>query len=287
MGVLMTHSKRIRVDKDSVSLFPVMSKKNQSTKFRAKPKSGFDAKLTASEAQHILKAEGGEISARELIIQAVWILLISAALAWAIIKGNATAWHLGLPMIGEYLVCLLLIPILSLFYRHPELKKETMKCIILLLILIVIGLYAIAVDARSKSNDFVTHFNLWMAKVTDFVIGKEVHWAILIAAFHSARGLWRNVIFLVKNGPPFLGPGMGCGMRVAVLVLALIIVPAFAMFGLGILHDVGVRWKPSADWIKPVWLIWGLYVVAELMTLWFLWDIQSKLKAEGVDTSKL
>jgi hypothetical protein len=264
-----------------------MSKKKQPTKFRPKPKSGFNEKLTALEAKHILKAEGGEISTRELIIQAVWILLISAALAWAIIKGNATAWHLGLPMIGEYLVCLLLIPILNLFYRHKELKKETMKCVTLLLILVIIGLSAIAIDARSNGDDFVAHFNLWMAKATDFVFGKEVHWAILIAAFHSAKGLWRNVIFLVKNGPPFLGPGMGCGMRVAVLVLALIIVPALAMFVLGILQDVGIRWRPSADWIKPVWLIWGLYLIAELTTLWFLWDIQSKLKAEGVDTSKL
>jgi hypothetical protein len=264
-----------------------MNKKNQQTRFHGKRKSGFDEKLTASEAQHILKAEGGEITLRELIIQVVWTLAISAALAWAIIKGNATAWHLGLPMVAEYLACVLLIPILNLFYRHAELRKETMKCLILIVILLMIGLSALTVDARAKGNDIVSHFNLWMAKITDFVIGKEVHWAILIAAFHSARGLWRNVIFLMKNGPPFLGPGMGCGMRVAVLVLALIIVPAFAMFGLGILQDVGVRWKPSAEWIKPVWLIWGLYVIAELLTLWFLWDIQSKLKAEGVDTSKL
>lgn len=254
---------------------------------RSKRKKGFDAKLTAQDARQILKAEGGEITLTELVIQLIWVLAIAGSLAWAIFKGQSTVWHLGLPMVAEYLVCVLFIPILNLFYRHPELKKETVKSIWLIAILAVCSFTALIFDARSNGNDLVSQFQLWITAATDFVIGKQAHWAILVAAIHAARGLLRNVRFLLANGPPFLGPGMGCGMRVAVLVLAVIIVPAFGMLILGILNDLGVRWKPSPDSFPLVWLIWGLYVTAEVLTLWFLWDIQSKLKSEGVDTSKL
>lgn len=254
---------------------------------RRKAKNGFDKNLTKKDARQILKAEGGEITKQEFAIQVIWILGIAGSLAWAIIQGNATVWHLGLPMVAEYLVCLVLIPILSLLYPHPELRKESMKSAWLIAILIVVGSITIAYEARAEGTDLMTQFQFWIAVATDFIIGKQVHWAILIAAFHSARSLWRNVKFLIANGPPFLGPGMGCGMRIAVLILSVILVPAFGMLILSILSGFGFHWKPSSDSLPFVWLIWGLYVTAELLTLWFLWDIQSKLKSEGVDTSKL
>jgi hypothetical protein len=149
------------------------------------------------------------------------------------------------------------------------------------------GTMALVMDAHSTGSDLASQFQWRISQATDFVLGREVHWAILVAAFHAARGLWRNTRFLIANGPPFMGPGMGCGMRIAVLILAVILVPAFAIFGLAILQNIGVRWNPASDSIPFVWLIWGLYVSAELLTLWFLWDIQRKLISAGVDPSKL
>jgi hypothetical protein len=235
--------------------------------------------LTEDEAKHILKSEGGVITFRELLIQIFWAALLSGSLAWAIYAGQATVWHLTLPLIAEYLACLVTVVVMNLFISNKDLGKESLACLRLLVILIVGGIVALYVSSIFHKTNFMDEINVRLDQAWSFVFDKQAHWAILVASLHSIRGVARNVFFLVKEGPPFLGPGMGCAMRIAILVLSVVIVPAFALLVLGILKDLGIRNIPHPkEWLSAVWLFWGLYTVAEFTTIWFLWDIQKKFK---------
>jgi hypothetical protein len=64
-----------------------------------------------------------------------------------------------------------------------------------------------------------------------------------------------------KYGPPFSPVGLGCGMRIAVLALACFLLP-FVMSG-------------SAT--RNAWILLGLLVLAEVLTLVMHLDIQKRL----------
>ncbi len=77
-------------------------------------------KLTVKDAVHLVKTEGGSLSRGQIAFRAATILIIAAFTARAIVIGQATAWHLFLPMVGEYLVLLVSLPVISLI--HPRQK---------------------------------------------------------------------------------------------------------------------------------------------------------------------
>ncbi len=250
-------------------------------------KSAFNEKLTAAEAKHLLMTEGGEMTVRETIIQIGWALAVSGALAWAIVKGQATVWHLVVPLVGEYLCLLVALPLIYLYLRHPDLKSEYVKCsraLVLLFIAIVGTIVGRAIYYEHAVIDQLKTDSRWIGA---WIVDHQVHWALLVAVFHAGRSLHKSVRNLLVHGPPFIGGGMGCAMKIVVLFFAVILIPFFGMFVLSLLKDFGVssfppkEWGPPQTWVAPVWIAWALLLIADLATVWFLWDIQSKLKQEG------
>lgn len=262
------------------------SKRTESKKPTGK-KSAFNEKLTAAEAKHLLMTEGGEMTLRETLIQIAWALAVSGALAWAIVKGQATIWHLVVPLVAEYLCLVVALPLIYLYMRHPDLKSEFTKCSRALLLFVIVIVGTIVGRAIYLERPVIEQLKTDSQWLSDWIINHQVHWALLVAVVHAGRSLRKSVRNLIEHGPPFIGGGMGCAMKIVVLVFAVIFVPVFGMLGLGILKDFGVRsfppasWGPPQNWVAPVWVAWALLLIADLATVWFLWDIQSKLKQEG------
>lgn len=228
----------------------------------------------------MLMSEGGQISLRELITQLIWILAINGALAWAILKGHATVWHLVLPMVGEFVAYLVALPLLQMIYRNAHFKKESWQAVRTLLILSLALIGTLVGRAYHFQQPLGVHIANDCRACFEWIVGAHIQWAILIAAFHAIRNVVRSVRFLVAQGPPFMGPGVGCAMRFVVGFLAVVLVPTVGLVLVGALKDFGINWQPNV-WLSPVWVIFGLLVISELTTLWFLWDTQSKLKEEG------
>jgi hypothetical protein len=72
--------------------------------------------LTVEDARHLLGNEGGHLSWDELTVRIVTELTVAGALAYAIWRGNVTAWHLALPSLAQYLALLLVLPLLYLCF---------------------------------------------------------------------------------------------------------------------------------------------------------------------------
>jgi hypothetical protein len=86
-------------------------------------------KLSVKDARRLLRLEGGELTLTELGLQLASSLVIAAFTARAILIGNATVWHLALPMVGEYVGLIGALPFLYVASRHPELRQPAMQCI--------------------------------------------------------------------------------------------------------------------------------------------------------------
>jgi hypothetical protein len=236
--------------------------------------------LTLEDARHIVLAEG-VLSRRELIIQIVWALAIAGLLAWAIVAGQATFWHMLVPMFAEYLACIVVLPFLQVFYRNADLKKDSRSC--LRLIAFIIAGLAIACFVRSRmfERSFFGQFSDDWAVVWNWVVGFKMHWAILAAGLHASMNVTRSVRHLVRHGPPYMGPGLGCGMRITVIILAVIVVPAFGMLILGVMNEFGLGKFDIRSWISPAWILWALLLTAELATLAMRCDLQRRLERAG------
>lgn len=262
-------------------------KANPAPGIRPGKPSAFNEKLTASEAKHLLMSEGGQMTGREALIQIAWALAVSFALFWAIWQGQATIWHLVVPLLAEYLCLLFSLPVLYLILRHPGLKDEFVKCTTAIGLLVLVLSGVLIGRSVYLKQPIMTQVDLDARWLWSWIVDHQVHWALLLAVFHAVRSLYKSVRFLLQHGPPFIGGGMGCAMKIVVLVFAVILVPALGMLVLGILKEFGVRsfppkeWGPPQNWIAPVWIAWALLLIADLATVWFLWDIQSKLKQEG------
>jgi hypothetical protein len=242
--------------------------------------------ITVREARIMLSSEGGELTVRELVVEVLWALVFSATLAWAIAVGKATLWHLLVPMAGELVVYLAAVPFLSLFFRHPELRKVSFQCLRSVAIYLAVVVVTIIVRSRLASVSFVDQWNTDMTLVWNWIFTTHMQWPILVAALHMIRNTTRSAQHLISHGPPFLGPGMGCGMRIAVLILAAVIVPAFGMVILSMLQDVGWKLdKHVSTTTALAWALWACLLIAELCLLWFRWDIQNKLRKRGHSTS--
>ncbi len=237
--------------------------------------------MTIREARHILSCEGGELTVRELVIEIAWSIGLSASLAWAIAVGQATAWHMLVPMLAEFIAYLLALPILQLIFPHPALLKESRKSLRMIAILVVVIVAIPWFQARSLGGTFSMQWNAESELVWNWIVGTHMQWPMLIAAIHSVRNVTRTVRHLVQHGPPFLGPGMGCGMRIAIFFLASVLVPSVGALILSLLKDFGVRWAPPLNLVTLAWVLWGCLLLAELCTLWFRWDVQHRLEKKG------
>lgn len=239
--------------------------------------------ITVREARILLSSGGGKLTGWELVMEGLWAIALSATLAWAIAVGKATVWHLLIPMLCELVAYLACIPVLSLFFRHPELRKVSWQCLRSLAVNASVAVIAVVVRSRLAGVSFTEQWNADTAILWSWIFGSQMHWPMLVASLHMIRNTTRSVQHLISHGPPFLGPGMGCGMRIAVMILAAVIVPALCIVILGFLKDINSKWLPAlAPTIILAWALWACLLAADLCLLWFRWDIQSKLRKRGL-----
>ncbi len=216
--------------------------------------------LSVADARHLLACEGGQLTLPQLAFQLATVAAVAATTAWAISTGRATAWHLGLPMVAQYVALLLALPIVYLFARHPGLRKDVTGSLRLGAGCIVVA--AVATVVRSRLSDLP-----WRQQLASdahaawqWIADAHMQWPILIAFVCELAAIPGRVRNLYKYGPPFSGVSLGCAMRFVVL-----------MFGCALLPWI-IQSSPNV-----AWLLWGMILLAEVLALWMHYDIQTKL----------
>ncbi|HMP03447.1 MAG TPA: hypothetical protein PKD86_16725 [Gemmatales bacterium] len=217
-------------------------------------------KLTVADARHMLRAEG-VLTRTELAIHLLVTVSVAALMARAIVAGEATAWHLLLPMLAQYFGLMAALPPLYWFDPHPGLRKDAMDAV-RLWVLVAVGLpITFAVRAHLAGVSWFTQADHDCRLAWDWVVSAEMHWPMLAAFAGMAAGMPSRVRHLHEYGPPFVGVGIGCGMRLFALFVGLCLLP-FVM---------------NAPW-QLAWSLWGLFVVADVAALVMHWDVQERLR---------
>lgn len=217
--------------------------------------------MTVADARHTLALEGGSLTLAQLIFELISVAVVAAFTARAIVVGDATAWHLLLPMVAQYLVLLLVLPPLYLVLQHPGLRKDAVGSLRLCIgILIVFGI-AMFVRTRQTGLEWRAQLNHDAAVAWKWITDAEIHWPMALASLSILAALPSRVHNLYKYGPPFSGVSLGCGMRLVVLLLGAFTLP----------------WAlEHRD--RMAWTLWTLFLIAEVLTFWMIWDIQANLK---------
>lgn len=210
----------------------------------------------------ILRGEGGERTAGEFAVAVLMALGTSGLVAWAIRAGDATVWHLALPLAAQFLTWVLLFPLVYGVLRHPDLRKEAVSSLRMWVILPLVVLVVVTV------RQFWIDEQTWLNQLSDdtqrfwhWVIDSKMHWPILLAAVTMVGILTTSIRTLYRHGPPFDGAPLGCAVKAVVAILALFIVPFLLT-------------TP----IKVVWTVWGILLTADLLAIAAHWDIQRRLK---------
>lgn len=223
-------------------------------------------KLTVKDAVHLVKVEGGSLSNGQIVFRVATILVVAAFTARAIVVGQATAWHLFLPMVGEYLVLLAAMPVINLILHDPTLKKDARRSLYWLFTIAVIASLWIGSQAFDEGTPWWSQAKLEVSRLYNWITTHQMHWPILGAMAAMLGGLPGRVAAFHRHGPPFMAVGMGCAMR--------LIIPLFGCFLLPVI---------AAGKISIVWLIWTILLLAELGALYMHWDLQRRLVNRGIE----
>lgn len=217
--------------------------------------------LTVADARHFLHLEGGERSALEFAVQLGSAILVAALTARAISVGNATVWHLVLPMVAQWLALITAVPLIYAVVRHPDLRKDAIGSIRLWAGIVVGVAVATAVRSRAENTAWTDQLARDAAVCWKWITDAEMHWPIVLAFIGSVVEVPGHVRDLYEFGPPFSGISLGCGMRVVVLVLGCGVLP----WALG-------------DQTRMAWTLWTMMLIAEFLAVWMHWDVQRHLR---------
>jgi hypothetical protein len=217
--------------------------------------------LTVADARHIVNCEGGELTPGALAIELTTTAIVSATLARAIWVGDATAWHLFLPMLAQYFALILVLPVIYLFIRHPDLRKDSIGALRLIVGLVVIGAVALGIQSYRTEIPWRPLLDDYLAKVYRWVVDAQMHWPILIAVAAILWAIPRRIRNLYVHGPPFYGVSLGCAMRFVIPLLGCFLLPFIASGG-----------------IPVVWVLWAIILLADILALAMHWDLQRRLR---------
>lgn len=192
-------------------------------------------------------------------------MIVAAFTARAIILGQATAWHLFLPMAGEYLVLLLSLPFINLMVLDKTLRQDTRRSIPWFVALIVVPGLWIASQAFDQNHSWPEQARIEWSLLINWITSHEMHWPILGASAAMLISLPGRVAAFHRNGPPFVGVSVGCAMRLIIPLLGCFLVPFIA-----------------AGKIPIVWLIWTILLLSEVGALVMHWDLQRRLVKRGI-----
>jgi hypothetical protein len=217
--------------------------------------------LTVADARHIVNCEGGELTVGEVATELVVTAIVSATLARAIWVGNATAWHLFLPMAAQYFALILVLPIVYLIIRHPDLRKDSIGALRFIGGVIIVAAIVVAVESYRTHTPWRQLLNDYVIRAWRWIIDAEMHWPILLAVAAVLWAIPRRIRNLYEHGPPFYGVNLGCAMRFVVPLLGCFLIPFIA-----------------SGSIPVVWVLWAIILLAEILALWMHWDLQSRLR---------
>jgi hypothetical protein len=217
--------------------------------------------LTIEDARHILKCEGGPLTSAQLAFQVLSIVAVAAAVARAIAVGNATVWHLVLPMVAQYLVLLMALPVIYLAAPHPGLRKDVFGALRFWAGLLAAAGVAVAIQARMQDRPWRGQLASDASVAWRWIVDAQMHWPIVIAFASELAAIPGRVRNLYDFGPPFMGVSLGCAMR--------LVVPFFGCFLL--------PWAVGGS-VRMAWWLWGLILAAEFLALWMHVDIQRRLR---------
>lgn len=222
-------------------------------------------KLTVKDAAHLVKIEGGSLSTGRIAFRVATILLIAAFTARAIVVGEATAWHLFLPMIGEYLALLVAMPVVSLIVHDEQLKQDAGKSLVWIAVITGITASWIGSQALEANTNWWFQAKTESSRFLTWITSHQMHWPILGAMAAMIGGLPGRVAAFHRHGPPFMAVGLGCAMR--------LVIPLFGCFLLPVI---------AAGKIPVVWLIWTILLLSELGALFMHRDLQRRLAKRGI-----
>jgi hypothetical protein len=218
-------------------------------------------KLSVEDARHLLKGEGGALTVAELVLQLASIAVVSGLTARAIIVGNATVWHLALPMLAQYLALIFALPFVQLIVRNPAITKDAIGALRLWVgIAAVVGV-TVAVRAHDAQASWSEQLQRDSLHVWRWIADAEMQWPVALAFLGMLLSLPGRVRNLFEHGPPFVAVSLGCGMRLAVLFLGAAAIP----------------WAVS-NARNAAWFLWGLILLSDVLALWMHWDIQRRLR---------
>lgn len=223
-------------------------------------------KLTVKDAVHLVKTEGGSLSRGQIAFRAATILIIAAFTARAIVIGQATAWHLFLPMVGEYLVLLVSLPVISLILHDKNLRQDARRSLSWLFAIAVIT--SLWIGSRSFDDGTVgtAQAKVEFTRLFTWITSHQMHWPILGAMAAMIAGLPGRVAAFHRHGPPFMAVGLGCAMRLVIPLLGCFLLPLVA-----------------AGKFPVVWVIWTVLLLSELGALYMHWDLQRRLAKRGIE----
>ena len=217
--------------------------------------------LTIADARHIVACEGGELTAGETVIEIITSLLVAGALTRAILVGNATAWHLFLPMVAQYVALILALPLIYLFFRHAGLRKEVISALRWVAVVALIAAASLAFQSYRSGVPWRAQLNADLSQAWRWIVDAQMHWPILIAVAAVLLALPRRVRNLYVHGPPFYGVSIGCAMRLVVPLLGCFLLPFIA-----------------SGAIPIVWVLWAIILLADFLALGMHWDLQRRLR---------
>lgn len=223
-------------------------------------------KLTVKDAVHLVKMEGGSLSKGQIIFRVATVLVVAAFTARAIVVGQATAWHLFLPMVGEYLVLLASMPVISLILHDSTLRKDARRSLSWLFTIALIAALWIASRSFDEGTAWPAQAKVEFSRLYTWITTHQMHWPILGAMAAMIGGLPGRVAAFRRHGPPFMAVGLGCAMR--------LIIPLFGCFLIPVI---------AAGKIPIVWLIWTILLLSELGALYMHWDLQRRLGNRGIE----
>lgn len=223
-------------------------------------------KLTVGDAVHLVRTEGGTLSRIQIAFRVATVLIVAAFTARAIVVGQATAWHLFLPMAGEYLVLLATLPVISFILHDETLRQDVRRSLSWLFAIAVIASLWIGSRSFDEGTAWTVQAKVELSRLYTWITSRQMHWPILGAMAAMIAGLPGRVAAFHRHGPPFMAVGMGCAMRLVIPLLGCFLLPLVA-----------------AGEFPIVWVIWTILLLSELGALTMHWDLQRRLAKRGIE----
>lgn len=226
-------------------------------------------KLPIEDARHMLRNEGGDLTLAEIAGRLATTLAVAGGAALALGRGEATAWHLALPMLAQYCVLLVATPLAYAVTHHPDLRRDAVNAMRLWAGFAAAAAIAVAVRASRGGVPWGEQAARDLRSAGTWIVSGGMAWPSLLAAVGLAAEFPGRVRNLYRYGPPFMGVGMGCAMRLVVLLAGLFVLP----------------WAVQSP-TRIAWSLWAGILLAELSAVGIHWDMQRKLREHDAQHSK-